>query len=154
MMKKKKGDTARVDEERKAKIDAYLKEQTPADRKAVNRLRRIIRDAVPELVEQMRWVQIGYVIEKKDVCGIYVSSDHINISFMQGAALKDPKKLLEGTGKGMRHIKVYAVDDLDEEALKEYVREATSSIVGSQRNNSNFAYLLKKADTDGYRRFQ
>jgi hypothetical protein len=127
---RKRGDGAAKDgdEGEKARIDAYLAEQTPAARKTINHLRKTIKDAVPELVEKKRWSQIGYLIENKDVCGIYAASDHVNVSFMQGAALRDPEKLLEGTGKGMRHIKVYALEELDERAVRDYVKEAASSM--------------------------
>jgi hypothetical protein len=111
------------------KVEAYVKRQSPAHQKTINRLRTIIKGAVPELNEQMRWVQVGYLISKKDVCGIYAVSDHVNLSFMQGATLRDPKGLLEGTGKGMRHIKVTRSEDVDEDTIKGYVKEAVAAIL-------------------------
>ena len=42
---------------------------------------------------------------------------HVNIGFFQGAALKDPAKLLEGTGKRMRHVKLKPGHALDVAAL-------------------------------------
>jgi hypothetical protein len=70
---------------------------------------------------------VGYLISKKDVCGIYPSSDHVNLSFSQGATLKDPKGLLERDGQGMRHIKVFKVEDVGEDTIQAYVREAVAS---------------------------
>jgi hypothetical protein len=87
-----------------------------------------VKGAVPELEERMRWQQVGYLISKKDVCGIYASSDHINLSFMQGAALRDPKRLLEGTGKAIRHIKIFKIEAVGEDTIKDYVKEAVASI--------------------------
>jgi hypothetical protein len=86
----------------------------PVHRKSINRLRAIVQGAFPELEERMRWMQVGYLVSKKDVCGIYPASDHVNLSFWQGSALSDPKGLLEGTGKGMRHIKIFKVEDVGE----------------------------------------
>jgi hypothetical protein len=114
--------------EARAKVEAYVMQQSPAHTKTINRLRTIIRSAVPELHEQMRWAQVGYLISKRDVCGVYATSDHVNLSFMQGATLRDPKGLLEGTGKGMRHVKIFRVEDVDEDTIKGYVKEAVASI--------------------------
>lgn len=38
---------------------------------------------------------------------IAVYSSHINLGFYHGAVLADPSGLLEGTGKGLRHIKIH-----------------------------------------------
>jgi hypothetical protein len=111
-----------------AKVEAFVGQQSPAHQKTINRLRAIVKGAFPELEERMRWSQVGYLVSKKDVCGIYPSSGHVNLSFWQGSALSDPKGLLEGTGKGMRHIKVFKVEDVGEETVKAYVTEAIASV--------------------------
>jgi hypothetical protein len=113
------------------KVEAYVKRQSPALQMTINRLRATVKAAVPELAEQMRWAQVGYLISKKDVCGIYAVSDHVNLSFMHGATLRDPKRLLEGTGKGIRHIKIARMEDVDEGAVKEYVTEAVAAVLES-----------------------
>ena len=48
---------------------------------------------------------------------IDVYSRHMNIGFFYGAELNDPNKLLQGTGKMMRHIQVRTDDDIDENAI-------------------------------------
>jgi hypothetical protein len=117
----------------RSKVEAYVRQQSPAHQKTINRLRTIVKGAVPELTEQMRWLQVGYLISRKDVCGIYASSDHVNLSFTEGATLKDPKKLLEGTGKGIRHIKIAQVEDVGEATIKGYVKEPAASVLKSSR---------------------
>jgi hypothetical protein len=37
---------------------------------------------------------------------------HVTFAFMRGAALPDPEKLLEGTGKGVRHVKLRSVAEV------------------------------------------
>ena len=133
----KKGDVATSNVggpsgEARAKVAAYIQQQSPAHQKTINRLRTIVKRAVPGLTEQMRWLQVGYLISNKDVCGIYASSDHVNLSFMQGATMRDPKGLLEGTGKGMRHIKITRIEDVGEETIKGYVKEAVASLKSSE----------------------
>ena len=114
-----------------ANVEAFVRQKSPVHQKTINRLRAIVKGNFPELEERMRWMQVGYLVSKKDVCGVYPSSDHVNLSFWQGSALSDPKGLLEGTGKGMRHIKIFKVEDVGEETIKAYVREAVASVQGS-----------------------
>jgi hypothetical protein len=114
--------------EARARVESYVRKQRPARQRTINRLRTVVNGAVPGLEERMRWLQVGYLMSKKDVCGIYASSDHVNLSFSRGSTLKDPEGLLEGTGKGIRHIKIFNVEDVGEETIKAYVREAVASV--------------------------
>jgi hypothetical protein len=47
--------------------------------------------------------------------------DHVNVGFFFGALLKDPARLLEGTGKRMRHVKLRPGRELDSAALARLV---------------------------------
>jgi hypothetical protein len=49
---------------------------------------------------------------------------HVNVGFFRGAEIADPKGLLEGTGKVMRHVKLRPGDDFDATALTELVETA------------------------------
>jgi hypothetical protein len=120
---------AASDAQARAKVEAYVNCQPPAQQRTINRLRAVVKGAVPDLTERMRWLQVGYLVSGKDVCGIYASSDHVNLSFAQGATLRDPKGLLEGTGKGIRHIKVARMQDVDEDTIQGYVKDAVAAIL-------------------------
>jgi hypothetical protein len=48
--------------------------------------------------------------------------DHINYGLFMGARLNS--KRLEGTGKGLRHVKVYEMKDVDEEEFARLARDA------------------------------
>ena len=49
---------------------------------------------------------------------------HVNVGFFHGAALADPERLLEGTGKFMRHVKLRPGQDVDEAALTQLIESA------------------------------
>jgi hypothetical protein len=49
---------------------------------------------------------------------------HVNVGFFRGGELADPKGLLEGTGKVMRHVKVSPVREVDATALKKLIQAA------------------------------
>lgn len=49
---------------------------------------------------------------------------HVNVGFFRGAELADPHRLLEGTGKFMRHVKLAPARELDSAALTTLIRAA------------------------------
>ena len=55
---------------------------------------------------------------------------HVNVGFFRGAELADPKQLLEGTGKYMRHVKLRPESDVDATALIELVDLAYTDMLG------------------------
>lgn len=47
--------------------------------------------------------------------------DHVNVGFFRGAEIADPHRLLEGTGKVMRHVKLRPGDNPDPTALRQLI---------------------------------
>lgn len=60
---------------------------------------------------------------KDGICYIGVIKDHVNLGFLRGSELADPQRILEGTGKQMRHIKIRNMADLLRPAIRTYLRE-------------------------------
>ena len=65
-----------------------------------------------------------------DVPFAYVSTfkSHVNVGFWYGAMLADPARLLEGSGKRMRHVKLTPGRELDDAALAELIDAAYADI--------------------------
>ena len=61
---------------------------------------------------------------KDAVCMIAVFHKHANLTFTRGADLPDASGLLQGTGKGMRHIRLRSLADLDRREIRVYLRQA------------------------------
>jgi len=61
---------------------------------------------------------------KDGICYIGVIKDHLNLGFIRGSELADPQRILEGTGKQMRHIKIRNMSDLFRPAIRAYLQEA------------------------------
>jgi hypothetical protein len=55
-------------------------------------------------------------------------TSHVNVGFFQGAALPDPDRLLQGTGKFMRHVKLKPGTATDAAALARLIEEAYADI--------------------------
>lgn len=55
---------------------------------------------------------------------VNVFTAHVNVGFFRGAELSDPKRLLEGTGKFMRHVKLRPETAVDEAGLAKLIETA------------------------------
>jgi len=58
------------------------------------------------------------------LCCFMVGKEHVTFAFLRGAALPDPEKLLEGTGKSVRHLKLRCVPDVKRPGVKKLIVEA------------------------------
>jgi hypothetical protein len=86
------------------------------------KLRSLVKKALPGVSESMKWSVPYYTYEGIGVASIAEYSDHVNLYLMHGAQL--PSKRLEGTGKGMHHITVEPSADIDEKEIMRLLREA------------------------------
>lgn len=101
-------------------IHAFVAEYPEVVRATVERLRDVVLAALPQAEERLqagyRNIVYGsgqYGSGAMGVAYIAPFKDSVNIGFMRGADLPDPRALLEGTGKQMRHIKVRSPEDVD-----------------------------------------
>jgi hypothetical protein len=70
-------------------------------------------------------LQYGPTFRMKDgICYIGVIKDHVNLGFIRGSELADPQRILEGTGKQMRHIKIRNMSELLRPVIRAYLQEA------------------------------
>ena len=58
---------------------------------------------------------------KDGICYIGVIKDHVNLGLIRGSELADPQRMLEGTGKQMRHIKIRNMSDLERFVIYAYL---------------------------------
>ena len=58
------------------------------------------------------------------LCVFVVQKDHVTLAFLRGAILPDPDKLLQGTGKGVRNLKLRTLDDVRRPGVKKLIEEA------------------------------
>jgi hypothetical protein len=59
---------------------------------------------------------------------VNVFTSHVNVGFFQGAALPDPARLLQGTGKFMRHVKLRPETSTNSRALSRLIEAAYADI--------------------------
>lgn len=61
---------------------------------------------------------------KDNVCLVVLYRDHVNLMFMRGVDMKDPRGLLEGAGKAMRHVKMRTAADMKRPGVRDLIRQA------------------------------
>jgi hypothetical protein len=81
-------------------------------------------------------VAIGYGTSDRQRDGIFhiaVYSKHVNLGFNDGATLDDPKGILQGAGKQIRHIQFKTRDDIKRPAVRLYIRRARDKAIADAR---------------------
>jgi hypothetical protein len=91
------------------------------------RLRKLILEADPEIVEEWKW-DTPVWSHKGNVVAVGAFKDHIKLNFFKGASLSDPHRLFNAglEAKASRAIDLHAGDDIDEAAVTELVRAAAA----------------------------
>lgn len=95
------------------KVNQYIDEQSSPQKEICRALREIITKTFPSIKEEMKWGVPNY----GNLYYFVALKDHVNLGFSIKNLDEDEIKLLEGTGKTMRHIKSKSIDDIDEEKI-------------------------------------
>ncbi len=107
-----------------ATFDLYLADQAPRNQAVIRALRKFVKGVAPKLEESVKWGNGCWVNGKAPVSYVYSAPGYVQLGFFHGAALDDPKGLLEGKGAYVRHIKVRTVEDIDAAAFGALLRQA------------------------------
>ena len=121
---------------------AELLEGVAPDLAAIaRRLRAMIRAVDANTVETVRLGDHAatYGVGPKKMTDGYAyimpMRGYVNLGFYQGAILKDPDRLLEGTGKGLRHVKIRTLPEADRPAIRKLVAAALAKRRSSARRD-------------------
>jgi len=104
-------------------IDDYVKKAGKCEDVA-KAVRVLVKKAVKGVEEYVNPWKIPSFDSNGPLCCFMVGKEHVTFAFMRGAALPDPEKLLEGTGKGVRHVKLRRVADVKRPGVKRLLAEA------------------------------
>ena len=109
------------------KVQKFLDEIMIIDHEqfnSLNRMREIIFNTYPKIEERIMYGGIMFSLNNEDFCGLFVRKNHISLEFSKGYAMKDPAKLLEGTGKFRRHLKIRTIEDIRNKDVIFFVKQA------------------------------
>ena len=92
----------------------------------LKRMRKLIHDAVPDVVEEWKWMGTPIWSHDGIICTGESYKDKIKLTFAKGASLKDPKRLFNSSldGNVRRALDIFQGQKVDEAAFKALVREA------------------------------
>ena len=114
-------------------IDRRIEELGDWRGETLRRVRALIREADPEVVEEWKWAKAtspGVPVWSHDggICTGEVYTSVVKLTFFKGAALSDPSGLFNSSleGKLRRAIDIAEGDEIDGGALKGLVREAAA----------------------------
>ena len=109
---------------RYATFDEYYADQAPKNRSIILALRKFVTREAPQLEESVKWGNGCWVKGKVPVAYVYSAPDHVQFGFFAGARLKDPKSLLRGEGKFVRHIRLSKSSEINERAFRALLKQA------------------------------
>ncbi len=111
-----------------ARIDARIKELGDWRGKMLARVREIIHQADPEIVEEWKWMGTPVWYHDGIVCTGETYKNVVKMTFAKGAALKDPSGLFNSSldGNVRRAIDIHEGEKVDVAALKSLIRAAVA----------------------------
>src|SRR6476646_8424943 len=130
-----------------ALIDEKIKELGDWRGKMLARVREIVHEADPEIVEEWKWRGTPVWSHGGIVCTGETYKNVVKMTFAKGAALKDPSGLFNSSLDGnVRHaIDIHEGDKVDEAALKDLIRAAvTLNLLGNPRKTAAVSSAFRK----------
>jgi len=109
-------------------IDERVKELGDWRGETLGRLRTLVMEADPEVVEEWKWRGVPVWEHDGMICTGETYKNVVKMTFAKGAALKDPAGLFNSSleGNTRRAIDLHEGEKIDEEALKTLVRAAVT----------------------------
>ncbi len=118
---------------RDAAIDAWMDEQPEALAAIARRWFDVMRNCGDDVREVIHDDQPTACVGDAAFGYVDAFTAHVNVGFFNGAELADPRGLLEGSGKFMRHVKLTPERDVDVAALTTLVQTAYAGIKRARR---------------------
>ena len=118
----------------KGTFEEVISKVSPEMQEIAVAARNLLIEVMPDITE-VPWGQqkiAGYGVGPKKMsehfCYIAPFKKHVNLGFFYGSDLEDPKDLLEGSGKELRHIKLRSLEDVRQPAVKKLVKDASQHL--------------------------
>jgi hypothetical protein len=109
------------------RITNHINELADWRGKMIARLRKLILDAAPGIVEEWKW-NTPVWSHNGNVVAVGAFQNHVKVNFFKGASLNDPHGLFNAglEARTTRAIDIYEGDVINEAALKDLIRAATA----------------------------
>ncbi|HEX2436539.1 MAG TPA: DUF1801 domain-containing protein [Solirubrobacterales bacterium] len=109
-------------------IDARIKELGDWRGETLARVRALVKEADPDVVEEWKWRGVPVWEHAGIICTGETYKDYVKMTFARGASLEDPSGLFNASleGNTRRAIDIHEGDEIDEKALKALIRAAVA----------------------------
>jgi hypothetical protein len=109
-------------------IDARINELSDWRGETLARLRTLIKQADPEVVEEWKWRGVPVWSHRGIICTGETYKDVVKMTFAKGASLEDPSGLFNSSleGNTRRAIDIHEGEEIDAKALKALIRDAVA----------------------------
>ena len=129
-----KKSSSRKGESPSQQMDARIRERDDWRGATLSRIRNLIKQADPEVVEEQKWKKpsnpAGIPVWSHDglVCTGETYKNHVRLTFPKGASLKDPMHLFNASldANAWRAIEIHQGDTINESAFKDLIRAAVA----------------------------
>jgi len=107
-------------------IDGRIKELGDWRGKTLSRIRALVKEADPQVVEEWKWRGVPVWYHDGMICTGETYKNHVKVTFSKGARLEDPSHVFNAglDSKVRRAIDIHEGDKIDESAFKTLVRAA------------------------------
>ncbi len=109
-------------------IDARIRELGDWRGETLSRLRTLVKEADPEVVEEWKWRGVPVWSHDGLICTGETYKSVVKLTFFKGASLRDPSGLFNSSleGNARRAIDFHEGDEIDEDAFKTLIRAAAA----------------------------
>ena len=130
--------SAKKDESPSQLIDARIQELGDWRGETLAKVRRLIKEADPEVVEEWKWVKLtnpGTPVWSHNggICTGEPYKSVVKLTFFKGASLEDPTHLFNQPGTVRRAIDIHEGEKIDEEAFKTLIRASVKLNASTSR---------------------
>jgi hypothetical protein len=96
--------------------------------KTLGRMRKLIKEADPDVVEEWKWMGTPVWSHDGIICTGESYKNHVKLTFAKGASLKDPARLFNSSldGRVRRAIDIHEGEEVDQSAFKALVKTAVA----------------------------
>jgi hypothetical protein len=116
-------------------IDARIEELSDWRGETLSSIRRLIKQADPQVVEEWKWRGVPVWSHDGLICTGETYKSVVKLTFFKGAQLKDPRRLFNSSleGNARRAIDLHEGDQIDETAFEALIRQAVALNESSAR---------------------
>jgi len=110
-----------------SEVESWIAALPPAQARILTRVRELIITTIPAASESIKWSRPCYETEDGLFCYLHASKNHATLGFERGAYFDDPKGILEGSWKNMRHVKLRSFEDIAVSSITHLLKQAVTA---------------------------